>query len=123
VNLPGTSNIDLAGPACTARRRASRRGGIPESVLQGKRDLVILDVTLQRQDPGGLSARNLERYLADRKINKRVVRLAFSLEQREGPQPNLCATPHRLDRHERVGDSPKYYGDKYEGDWDPAERR
>jgi hypothetical protein len=120
VNLPGTSNVGWDGEVRPVDVARYVEAAIPERVLQGKRDLVILDVTGTGKTPATFGP-YLERYLASRKLDKRVVRLAFSwnhLKQRGmGYDRDLTDW---IDTRPWA-DFSNYFSGKYEGSWTPQD--
>ena len=118
VNLPGTSNIQWANgslqPADIARHIEA---AIPEHILKGDRQIVILDVTSSGKTPAVFGP-FIDQYLANRGINKPVVKLAFSWQPVMTGGYGHALTDH-IDTREWP-DFANYFTGKYEGNWAPT---
>jgi hypothetical protein len=118
VNLPGTSNVQWAKvglrPADVARHIEA---AIPNDILEGDRQIVLLDVTSSGKTPA-LFGPFMDRYFANRGIHKTALRLAFSWtnvkQKKFGPLLS--------DWIDTGGwrDFSRYITGKYEGNWQPG---
>jgi hypothetical protein len=118
VNLPGTSNIQWDGNVPPADVARHIEAAIPERVLQGKRDLVLLDVTSTGKTPA-IFGPYLERYLESRGLDKRVLKVAFSWNDVKAPGAKYARRLSDWINTTSWSDFSNYFGGKYEGSWDP----
>jgi len=117
VNLPAPATSIGRAPACTPRRRASRRGGDSRECPPGQAEISSSSTSPPAQDPGGF--RPPYSRLASRtgRSNNARREATLLLEQREGPQQIYARRLTDWIDTNAWEDFSKYYGDKYEGDW------
>ncbi len=117
ANLPGTSNIFWNGAIGHDDVARHIEAAIPKHILQGDRQIVILDVTSSGKTPA-LFGPYLDHYLESKGIKKPSVKLAFSWNN-----VMLGAYNHQLTdwiNTRNWADFFQYPWGKYEGDWTPV---
>lgn len=121
VNLPGTSNIQWAKSGLKPEDVARHiEAAIPQHILVGKRQIVVLDVTSSGKTPA-IFGPFIDKYLRQHGNRNKVVRLALSWNNI--PRNSYYRAPkYRLEWIDTTAwsDFNNYNTGKYEGHWRPG---